>query len=522
MRGIRSRQFEELHRSALPLATGFVGTVAVFLVQLPMPALLGPMLVNGFLCLNGLRLNISRLFFPPIFITIGIYIGSKMGTDTFSKLIGWLPSIIFLVIFMLLATFLGAYYFQRYAKFDKLTAVYASLPGAFASILAQTSHLHLDHKKIILSQSIRVFLVVGLLPLFLVLYINEPLYSGAVALEATNNSWLSWGFCLALIVCLSGVLANFKVPSPYLLGSIMGSGFFFATGQLSGPLPNMPLIIALYLLGSIIGTRFSGCTWRELWQMGLHGLVVSLIIIIVSAIGAVVTSFILGIDALSLLLSYGPGGINEISIIAYTFDITPTLVVFLHFVRILIITFALPFIPRMLGVAAPISMEQWHQQQQATAMSDGQGDNLENLQENNGAGEQAIPDGQGDNQEEHQENNEGGESVIPDSQESHQENHQGNNVGGEATADRQDNSPYASAPDRSVRDDYSAVSQGHSESAGPSYNSDDKPKKVIPVVNPVRVPSNNQNDNPAPQTPQDPPNPPSQTPPNLPAKDSEE
>ena len=351
---VKGDKFQGLHKSALPLSTGFLGTVAVFLIQLPMPALLGPMLVNGFLCLNGLKMNISRLFFPPIFITIGIYIGSKMEADIFSKIISWFPSIIFLLFWMTLATVASAYYFQRYAKFDKLSAVYSALPGAFASIMAQAEYMNLDHRKIIMSQSVRIFLVVGLLPLFLVLYINEPLYTGLDDINFNlENSWLSWIFCIALIICASGILAKLKVPSPYLLGSIAGSGFFFATGQLSGPLPNIPLMIALYLLGSIIGTRFSGCRWRELFSLGMHGLVVSLLLILFAGIGAFITSWVLGMDVLALLLAYGPGGINEISIIAYTFDINPTLVVFLHFIRILVITLMLPFIPRIIGVPFP-------------------------------------------------------------------------------------------------------------------------------------------------------------------------
>lgn len=356
---INSDWFQSLYKSALPLSTGFAGSLSTFLLALPLSALLGPMLVNGFLSLSGIKMHISRLFLPPTFVTIGIYIGSKMEPNSLDKLIGWLPSVLLLIVWMVLATAIAAYYLHKYAKFDKLSAVYSAMPGAFANILESSRFNGLvDQRKIVISQTLRIFLVISLLPILLSLDITAfQVVTNEIqpTQEQLFRPWQAWSLCFALIIIIIIILRRSEIPAPYLVGGLIGSGVFFATGQLNGALPNPPLIIALYILGSVIGTRFAGFLWRELFKILVYGLISSFILLIVSVVGAFVTSWLLNINFISLLLSFIPGGINEISIIAYTYGIDPALVVFLHFIRILLITFSLPFIPAIIGFKVPSS-----------------------------------------------------------------------------------------------------------------------------------------------------------------------
>ena len=52
---------------------------------------------------------------------------------------------------------------------------------------------------------------------------------------------------------------------------------------------------------------------------------------------------------LSLLLSYCPGGIYEVAVIAIAFDLDPDFVAFHHIVRLLMILFTVPIIIKILG-----------------------------------------------------------------------------------------------------------------------------------------------------------------------------
>ena len=349
---VKGEKFRSLYLSALPLSTGFAGTLITFFLTIPMPALLGPMLVNGAISLSGFRMRVSKLFFPPVFITIGIYIGSKIQADYSNFSWTWVFLTLFVFLWMILAILLGAYYMQRFAKMDKLSAVYSSVPGAFASIVAYSQYRRFDERRVFLTQTFRIFLVISLLPILLSLFANDlQIYYPEVRAEEFGiRDIITWGLCILTILIITYGLQILKVPSPYLIAGIIGSGIFFTSGQLQGPLPNPPIIIALYILGSILGTRFSGFGWREVFRIGLHSALSSIILISFCVLGAWLAYWATGINFLSLLLVFAPGGINEISIIAYTYGLDLALVVLIHVVRITTITFSLPLIPRLLKI----------------------------------------------------------------------------------------------------------------------------------------------------------------------------
>ncbi len=343
--------FHSIIKSAVPLSTGFFGAVGGFLAFLPLPALLGPMLLNAVICLSGIKMQIHKAFLPPIFVVIGWYLGSKVTPDTFNNISLWIPAAIMLVIWMIFATTLGSLYFTRFAKFDRLTATYAALPGALASIAAVVQDTTTaDQRKVVVTQTIRVFMVVILLPIIFALILDVPDNLLALAPQTSVaapafNAAISWLLCIISSCIIIGVFKLLRVPSPYLLGGTLASAFFFGSGQLVEPLPTSILMIALYILGSVLGTRFNGCSWREVARLGGHGIIVTILLLLFVTLGAFISSLIFGMNFLSMFLAYVPGGVHEITIIAYAYSIEPLFVAFLHFLRIAIITVALPIIP---------------------------------------------------------------------------------------------------------------------------------------------------------------------------------
>ena len=342
--------FHAIIKSAVPLSTGFFGAVGGFFAFLPLPALLGPMLLNAVICLSGIKMQIHKAFLPPIFVIIGWYLGSKVTPDTFNNISLWIPAAIMLVIWMIFATILGSLYFTRFAKFDRLTATYAALPGALASIVAVVQDTTADQRKVVVTQTMRVFMVVILLPIIFAVILDVPDNLLALAPQTsvatpTFNSAISWLLCIISSCIIISVFKLLRVPSPYLLGGTLAAAYFFGTGQLVEPLPTSILMIALYILGSVLGTRFNGCSWREVVILGGHGIIVTILLLLFVTLGAFISSLIFGMNFLSMFLAYVPGGVHEITIIAYAYSIEPLFVAFLHFLRIAIITVALPIIP---------------------------------------------------------------------------------------------------------------------------------------------------------------------------------
>lgn len=336
-------------KSVVPLSSGFFGAVGGFLIFLPLPALIGPMLINATLCLSGIKMHIHKVFLPPVFVIIGWYLGSKVSPDTLGNIFQWIPISIVLIIWMTLASILGSMYYKKIAKFDSLTATYSALPGALAVIVSAIQDTKANQKAVIISQSIRVFLVVISLPIIFHLTLDIPNNLNITQIQGyPSNSVLDqtiqWLLCASISIILITILKLLKIPSPYLLGGTLTSAFFFGTGYITEPLPTPILMVTLYILGSLLGTRFSGSTWKEVIKLGSHGMFISILLLLFVTLGALIFSWIFGINFLSMFLAYIPGGVHEITIIAYTYGIDPLFVGFMHFIRIAVITLSLPLI----------------------------------------------------------------------------------------------------------------------------------------------------------------------------------
>ena len=69
---------------------------------------------------------------------------------------------------------------------------------------------------------------------------------------------------------------------------------------------------------------------------------------ILGIIAAILAGLIIDKNFFTLLLSYCPGGIYEVAVIAIFFDLDPEFVSFHHIIRLLMILFLVPIILRFM------------------------------------------------------------------------------------------------------------------------------------------------------------------------------
>jgi uncharacterized membrane protein AbrB (regulator of aidB expression) len=81
----------------------------------------------------------------------------------------------------------------------------------------------------------------------------------------------------------------------------------------------------------------------------LHSFVATFILVLLGLVAAFVAGLIIDKNFFTLLLSYCPGGIYEVAVIAIFFDLDPEFVAFHHIIRLLMILF---IVPLMLRIAA--------------------------------------------------------------------------------------------------------------------------------------------------------------------------
>ena len=337
--------------SLLPFGTGLVGVVGGYLLALPLPALMGPMLANAGCALSGLSMRIPPKLMPTVFTVIGWYLGSRVTPDILDSMRQWWFAAILIIFWTLLTALLGMFYFVRISRYGKQVAVFASLPGALSNIVATIEDIEMDQKKVIVPQTVRVFFVVGILPIIFSSFLpaTDLLASDGDLFLSEGFPFITWGLCLLVTLVFVFLFHRARIPTPEFLAGTVAAGIFYGAEILVAPLPAIFTLAAFYFLGCFIGSRFTGATWRELLVLGKHGVVVALLMIFFSIPGALLASLWLDLSLFSLILAYIPGGIHEMSIIAAAYDLDPLFVATMHFIRIVLIILSLPFLFRLMS-----------------------------------------------------------------------------------------------------------------------------------------------------------------------------
>ena len=101
-------------------------------------------------------------------------------------------------------------------------------------------------------------------------------------------------------------------------------------------------------MGASVGCRFANKTFREIARNTLHSFIATFLLVILGIIAAYLASLIIDKNFFTLLLSYCPGGIYEVAVIAIFFDLDPEFVSFHHIIRLLMILFIVPIILRII------------------------------------------------------------------------------------------------------------------------------------------------------------------------------
>ena len=80
----------------------------------------------------------------------------------------------------------------------------------------------------------------------------------------------------------------------------------------------------------------------------MHSLIATFLLVILGLIAAYIATFFVNNNFLTLILSFCPGGIYEVAVIAIAFDLDPNFVSFHHIIRLLIILFIIPVILKLI------------------------------------------------------------------------------------------------------------------------------------------------------------------------------
>lgn len=326
------------------LALGATGGWLFSIVGLPLPWLTGPIAVTAALAIAGVSVDIPGWFRPVIFIMLGLTIGSQVDQQMAADLARWPLSLGLLVLYVPAAIATMYAYFRLVARADPNTALVSSSPGSLSYVLAYAADSGADMRKVVVTQSVRLGILVLLLPMALTQAAPPPGPAVVASFSPFDQIWL------VAAAAAGGALAAWRlsIPAASMLGALAVSATLHASGLNTAQLPDDAIMATQVALGCMIGGRLQGADRKELARVSVTGLGAVLVGIALSALFALAVDRLLGIEFAQALLAFAPGGIEAMALMAISLDLDPAYVGAHHIARILMMPLMIPLTARWL------------------------------------------------------------------------------------------------------------------------------------------------------------------------------
>ncbi|MDQ1236984.1 membrane AbrB-like protein [Paenibacillus sp. SORGH_AS306] len=307
------------------LALALIGGLLFKVAHLPIPWLLGPMII----IFIGSKLWPSM---PPLWpgaarnagmIIVGYSIGLSLTAATLQQIGGQLPSMIGLTTLLILFALLTAYIIFKISGVSFPTVLLGSIPGGLTQMVVLAEEVKgIDITVVTFLQVSRLMMIIIFVPLL----IFSPIFGVDMEMvtQALEHSTASWNglfpnIFLFAIACTGMALLGKKIhfPTAFILLPMITTAMIQFAGISAPVLPSVMLDIAQLLIGSSIGLMLKPELLTNKIQM--IGLAIGSGIVLL--LFACILAFILmkwhHVSPATAMLSMAPGGMDQMSIIAH-------------------------------------------------------------------------------------------------------------------------------------------------------------------------------------------------------------
>ncbi len=328
---------------ARSLAIGAVGGGIFQLIGMPLAWMLGPLAANLVVSARGVDVRVPEPLRETFLGVLGLVLGSQVTPQLAERVLDWPLSAALLLLGVAASTAAAAAWYRR-CGFDSVSAWFASAPGAMTAMILMGEKGGGDPGRIAIAQSLRVVLVVMILPPLFWAYEG----AGSDEMAAAVDGELAAPWMLLALPLLLPLGRWLRLPTPALLGPLLFASLLSGFGIASLSLPDLGMNLMLWVLGCAIGSRFRGLSSARLGRYLFEAFVATLLALAVLAGFAELIHRLVGVPRDVALLALAPGGIGEMAILAVALDLDPVFVAFHHLLRMVALMLIAPFWARWL------------------------------------------------------------------------------------------------------------------------------------------------------------------------------
>jgi len=324
---------EQIQRLLLGFGIALAGALIANLVHMPLPWLLGPLLLVAATRIRGVHSSCTRQLRNAGQWVIGTSLGLYFTPFVAANLVDHAGLILLGIAYALLLGFLGTWVLQRFAGLDFSSAWFGAAIGGASEMANMAERYRARTDLVVTVHSLRVLMVVVIVPFsfqWLGVMAIDPIAPGARAVHADGLLWLVLGSC-----ALGWICARLRVPNPWVLGPM---AFALAVTVQGIELSALPAAVSQggqLLIGWSLGNNYRPQFFRHAPRLSLVVALFTLLMLTLSAGLAWAVSVLTDLPMATLALGLSPGGIAEMTITAKVLGLGVPLVTALHVMRML-------------------------------------------------------------------------------------------------------------------------------------------------------------------------------------------
>ncbi|KZB55912.1 hypothetical protein TH44_12480 [Thalassospira xiamenensis] len=337
----------------ITIVISLIGMLIAGAINMPLPWMLGPLFITaacklsgiGYFDANGNLPKSTSKFFIPI---IGIAISANVTPAIIASFASWWPSMVLVVPFNIVLQFIIYRIFLTVGKHDRATAYFSSCTGGVTESILLGSEKGGNASVIAFQHSARVFLAISIVPFMVLLLTSLSVHPRQVELPELNSVGGVYfpDVFLMISAAVGGALTAFKLrlPAAAMIGPLTLGVILYSTEIITMPVPEPVLHIAQLFVGTILGARFKSKDRAAI----IRGAPMAVMALCVSIPCAGLIAYLLAHSGVAnteiLFLSFAPGGLAEMSLVAISLDADPVFVAAHHLIRIMSTIFLSPLI----------------------------------------------------------------------------------------------------------------------------------------------------------------------------------
>lgn len=327
---------KNIKSNAKGLAIVLPGALLADYLHIPLPWLLGPLLAALVCGSVGRPLACDPRWRLGGQIIIGMTLGLYFTPDLVQAVTAYWGFILFGIVWSLLLGTILAGLQYKVNRLDWATAWFSSAIGSASEMVNIAERQHAQVEKVVAAHSLRIVVLVVLVPVFMVLYFQVD-WSSINIQKIEPYKFIQVLLLFALALLFGKVFQLLNILNAWILGPLTIIGLLSFLGMLHFSFPDWFIFLGQLCIGWSLGSKFPFNFLKNNKKFIGLTFIFNVLALALSIIFALLLIRVSHADGQILILGFSPGGIAEMSLTAKALGLAVPIVVAFQLSRLIFV-----------------------------------------------------------------------------------------------------------------------------------------------------------------------------------------